>query len=117
MSNKIKNKLDYNDVMDLTSEITFKLQDLKLIKGNNKNYNFEIDDEMRTIICKKLNIGEEQMSSEKKKANQKIVKAVAEIQKIYDIVDEIKDKDEKKIIHHLFQDLSDKLLDNVQEDK
>ena len=65
MSNKIKNKLDYNDVMDLTSEITFKLQDLKLIKGNNKNYNFEIDDEMRTIICKKLNIGEEQMSSEK----------------------------------------------------
>ena len=59
MSNKIKNKLDYNDVMDLTSEITFKLQDLKLIKGNNKNYNFEIDDEMRTIICKKLNIKEE----------------------------------------------------------
>jgi len=53
------------------------------------------------------------MYEEKKKANQKIVKAVAEIQKIYDIVDEIKDKDEKKIIHHLFQDLSDKLLDNV----
>ena len=53
------------------------------------------------------------MYEAKKKANQKIVKAVAEIQKIYDIVDEIKDKDEKKIIHHLFQDLSDKLLDNV----
>jgi hypothetical protein len=53
------------------------------------------------------------MYEEKKKANQKIVKAVAEIQKIYDIIDEIKDKDEKKIIHHLFQDLSDKLLDNV----
>ena len=51
--------MDYNDVMDLTSEITYRLQDLKLIKGNNKNYNFEVDDEMRAIICKKLNIGEE----------------------------------------------------------
>ena len=59
MSNKIKNKLNYNDVMDLTSEITYRLQDLKLIKGNNKDYNFEIDDEMRSIICKKLKIKEE----------------------------------------------------------
>ena len=39
----------------------------------------------------------------KKKANKKILKAVDEIQK----------KGEKKIIHHLFQDLSDKLLDNI----
>jgi len=51
--------MDYNDVMNLTSEITYRLQDLKLIKGNDKDYNFEVDDEMRAIICKKLNIGEE----------------------------------------------------------
>jgi len=50
---------DYNDVMDFSSEITYRLQDLKLIKGNDKDYNFEADDEMRAIICKKLNIGEE----------------------------------------------------------
>jgi len=56
---KKQHKLDYNDVMDLTSEITYRLQDLKLIKGNNKNYNFEVDDEMRAIICKTLNIREE----------------------------------------------------------
>jgi len=49
----------------------------------------------------------------KRKANKKILKAVDEIQEIYLIIDEIKNKDEKKIIHHLFQDLSDKLLDNV----
>jgi hypothetical protein len=53
------NDLDYCDVMDLTSEITYRLQDLKFIKGNDKDYNFEVDDEMRAIICKKLNIGEE----------------------------------------------------------
>ena len=53
------NELDYTDIMDLTSEITYRLQDLKLIKGNDKDYNFEADDEMRAIICKKLNIGEE----------------------------------------------------------
>ena len=50
----------------------------------------------------------------KRKANKKIVKAVDEIQKIYDIIYEIKDKDEQRIISNLFQDLSDKLLDNVQ---
>tara|TARA_R110000796_G_scaffold57209_1_gene132082 strand:- start:177 stop:329 length:153 start_codon:yes stop_codon:yes gene_type:complete len=49
----------------------------------------------------------------KRKANKKIVKAVDEIQKIYDIIYEIKDKDEQRIISNLFQDLSDKLLDNV----
>ena len=53
----------------------------------------------------------------KRKANKKILKAVDEIQEIYLIIDEIKNKDEKKIIHHLFQDLSDKLLDNVQKGK
>ena len=31
----------------------------------------------------------------------------------YDVIKEIKNKDEKKIIYHLFQDLSDKLMDNV----
>ena len=51
--------MDYNDVMDLTSEITYRLQDLKLIKGNEKDYNFEVDDKMREIICKKLKIKEE----------------------------------------------------------
>jgi hypothetical protein len=52
----------------------------------------------------------------KRKANKKILKAVDEIQKIYLIVvegNQIKNKGEKKIIHHLFQDLSDKLLDNI----
>ena len=53
----------------------------------------------------------------KRKANKKILKAVDEIQKIYLIIiqgNEIKNKGEEKIIHHLFQDLSDKLLDNLQ---
>ena len=50
---------DYNNVMDLSSEITFKLQDLKLIKGNKNDYNFEVDDEIREIICKKFNIKED----------------------------------------------------------
>ena len=50
---------DYNDVMDLSSEITYKLQDLKLIKGGENDYNFEVDDEIREIICKKLDIKEE----------------------------------------------------------
>ena len=49
----------------------------------------------------------------KKTANKKILKAVNEIQKIYLIINEIENKDEKKNIHHLFQDLSDKLMDNV----
>ena len=47
---------DYNDVMDFSSEITYKLQDLKLIKGGENDYNFEVDDEIREIICKKFNI-------------------------------------------------------------
>ena len=50
---------DYNDVMDFSSEITYRLQDLKLIKGDDKNYNFEVDDEIREVICKKFNIKEE----------------------------------------------------------
>jgi len=49
----------------------------------------------------------------KTKTNKKILKAVEEIQKIYLIINEIKNKNEKKIIHYLFQDLSDKLLDNI----
>tara|TARA_R100001443_G_scaffold85687_1_gene92357 strand:- start:585 stop:809 length:225 start_codon:yes stop_codon:yes gene_type:complete len=51
---------DYNDVMDLSSEITYKLQDLKLIKGGENDYNFEVDDEIREIICKNLNVKEEE---------------------------------------------------------
>ena len=49
----------------------------------------------------------------KEKANKKIFLAFKRIQKTYDVIKEIKNKDEKKIIHDLFQDLSDKLLDNV----
>jgi len=52
----------------------------------------------------------------KAKANKKILKAVDDIQKNYQIIiegNQIKNKSEKKIIHYLFQDLSDKLLDNV----
>ena len=48
--------MDYDDVMDFSSEITYKLQDLKLIKGGENDYNFEVDDEIREIICKKFNI-------------------------------------------------------------
>ena len=51
--------MDYNDVMDFSSEITYRLQDLKLIKGGENDYNFEVDDEIREIICKKFNIKEE----------------------------------------------------------
>tara|TARA_R100001163_G_C4927770_1_gene105072 strand:+ start:266 stop:490 length:225 start_codon:yes stop_codon:yes gene_type:complete len=51
---------DYDDVMDLSSKITYKLQDLKLIKGGENDYNFEVDDEIREIICKNLNVKEEE---------------------------------------------------------
>jgi len=45
-----------------------------------------------------------------------ITKNVDEIQNIYQkVIGEIKDKKEKEIIHCLFQDLSDKLLDNIEE--
>ena len=45
-----------------------------------------------------------------------ITKSVEEIQNIYrKVIGEIEDKKEKEIIHCLFQDLSDKLLDNVKE--
>jgi hypothetical protein len=50
--------LNYSDVMDITNEITLRLQHLKLIQGNNDDYNFDVDDEMKKIICKKLNIKE-----------------------------------------------------------
>ena len=47
-----------------------------------------------------------------------ITKSVEEIQNIYrKVIGEIKDKKEKEIIHCLFQDLSDKLLDNVEENE
>ena len=47
-----------------------------------------------------------------------ISKSVNEIQCIYEkVIGEIKNKKEKEIIHCLFQDLSDKLLDNVEENK
>ena len=46
-----------------------------------------------------------------------ITKSVDEIQNIYlRVIEEIEDKKEREIIHYLFQDLSDKLLDNVKED-
>ena len=47
-----------------------------------------------------------------------ITKSVDEIQNIYQrVIGEIKDKKEKEIIHCLFQDLSDKLLDNIKEEE
>ncbi len=47
-----------------------------------------------------------------------ITKSVDEIQIVYKrVIGEIKDKKEKEIIHCLFQDLSDKLLDNVKEEE
>ena len=47
-----------------------------------------------------------------------ITKSVDEIQNIYQrVIAEIEDKKEKEIIHYLFQDLSDKLLDNVKEEE
>ena len=46
------------------------------------------------------------------KANTKIIKAHKQLQKSYKVVKLIKDKKEKQIISNLFQDLSDKLLDN-----
>jgi len=56
--------------------------------------------------------------SVKPKNNIDISKSVNEIQCIYEkVIGEIKDKKEKEIIHCLFQDLSDKLLDNVEENK
>ena len=45
-----------------------------------------------------------------------ITESVELIQIIYKrVIGEIKDKKEKEIIHCLFQDLSDKLLDNIKE--
>ena len=42
-----------------------------------------------------------------------IAKAVDDLQIMYlKVIDLIKDKEERNIIHCLFQDLSDKLLDN-----
>jgi len=46
------------------------------------------------------------------KANTKIIKAHKQLQKLYKVVKLIKNKDDKKIISNLFQDLSDKLMDN-----
>lgn len=47
-----------------------------------------------------------------------LTESVEMIQIIYErVIGEIKDKKEKEIIHCLFQDLSDKLLDNVEENK
>jgi len=46
------------------------------------------------------------------KANTKIIKAHKQLQKQYKVVKLIKNKDDKKIISNLFQDLSDKLMDN-----
>ena len=46
------------------------------------------------------------------KANKKVIKAHKQLQKLYKVVKLIKNKDEKIIISNLFQDLSDKLIDN-----
>ena len=52
------------------------------------------------------------MRSIKMKANKKVIKAHKQLQKLYKVVKLIKNKDEKKIVSNLFQDLSDKLIDN-----
>ena len=65
------------------------------------------------IHIKRKVISDQKKETTTKKANKKILLAHKRIQKAYEVIDEIKQKDEKKIIHCLFQDLSDKLLDNV----
>ncbi len=55
MINKLK---DYNDVMDLSANITHKLQEVGFINGGKDNYNFDVDDEIREVICKRFNINE-----------------------------------------------------------
>ena len=65
------------------------------------------------IHIKKKVISDKKKETTTKKANKKILLAHKRIQKAYEVIDEIKQKDEKKIIHCLFQDLSDKLLDNA----
>ena len=52
---------DYNDVMDLSASITYELEESKLIKGNSKtgNYNFDVDDAIREVLCRKFNIKED----------------------------------------------------------
>ena len=54
--NKLK---DYNDVMDLSADITHTLQDVGFINGGKDNYNFDVDDEIREVICKRYKIKEE----------------------------------------------------------
>ena len=47
-----------------------------------------------------------------------ITKSVEDIQNIYQrVIEKIEDKKEKEIIHCLFQDLSDKLLDNTKKEE
>ena len=47
-----------------------------------------------------------------------ITKSVEDIQNIYKrVIGKIEDKKEKEIIHCLFQDLSDKLLDNTKKEE
>ena len=47
-----------------------------------------------------------------------ITKSVEDIQNIYQrVIVKIEDKKEKEIIHCLFQDLSDKLLDNTKKEE
>jgi hypothetical protein len=50
---------------------------------------------------------------EKVMSENNIARAVDDLQTMYlKVIDLIKDKEERNIIHCLFQDLSDKLLDN-----
>ena len=53
------------------------------------------------------------MRKEKVMSENNIARAVDDLQTMYlKVIDLIKDKEERNIIHCLFQDLSDKLLDN-----
>ena len=56
---KTKVSIDYNDVMDLSADIVQALlNNNHLPKKNDGTYNFDVDDNIREIICKKLNVKE-----------------------------------------------------------
>ena len=44
------------DVMNISQEITYALQDAKIIEGKPDNYNFIVDDVIREVLRKMLNL-------------------------------------------------------------
>ena len=61
--------LDYEDVMDLSSDIIYTLDDYGYLKPQGRStagnyqgdghYNFDADDVVREVICKRLNVKED----------------------------------------------------------